>query len=68
MVEQLTSLPEKPSFDIFCKVVDNFGNVGVAYRFARHLAHERGFVVRLIVDRLDVVKNRPVRANPRFSV
>jgi uncharacterized repeat protein (TIGR03837 family) len=56
MLEQYTSLLEKPSFDIFCKVVDNFGDVGVAYRFARQLAHERGFAVRLIVDRLEVVK------------
>jgi uncharacterized repeat protein (TIGR03837 family) len=56
MVEQYTSLPDKPIFDIFCKVVDNFGDIGVAYRFACQLAHERGFAVRLIVDRLDIVK------------
>lgn len=56
MVEQFTSLPDKPTFDIFCKVVDNFGDIGVAYRFACQLAHERGFAVRLIVDRLDIVK------------
>jgi len=56
MAEQYTSLPDKPAFDIFCKVVDNFGDVGIAYRFACQLAHERGFTVRLIVDRLDVVQ------------
>ena len=56
MVKQYTALPDKPTFDIFCKVVDNFGDIGVAYRFACQLAHERGFAVRLIVDRLDIVK------------
>jgi len=38
--------------DIFCRVVDNFGDIGVCWRLARRLAHGRGWRVRLWVDNL----------------
>jgi len=38
--------------DIFCKIVDNFGDIGVSWRLARQLAAEHGAVVRLYVDDL----------------
>jgi uncharacterized repeat protein (TIGR03837 family) len=37
-------------WDIFCKVVDNFGDAGVAWRLARQLAHEHFLDVRLWID------------------
>ncbi len=37
-------------WDIFCKVVDNFGDAGVAWRLARQLAHEHLLDVRLWID------------------
>ena len=39
--------------DIFCTVVDNYGDIGVCWRLARQLAHEYGVAVRLWVDDLD---------------
>ncbi len=36
--------------DIFCRVIDNFGDVGVTLRLARQLASEYNAKVRLIVD------------------
>jgi uncharacterized repeat protein (TIGR03837 family) len=39
-------------WDIFCSVVDNYGDVGVAWRLARQLAAEHGIGVRLFVDDL----------------
>ena len=39
--------------DIFCRVVDNYGDIGVCWRLARRLAHGRGWQVRLWVDDLD---------------
>ncbi|HEV2978470.1 MAG TPA: elongation factor P maturation arginine rhamnosyltransferase EarP [Casimicrobiaceae bacterium] len=39
-------------WDIFCAVVDNYGDVGVAWRLARQLAREHGIGVRLWVDHL----------------
>jgi len=37
-------------WDIFCSVVDNYGDVGVAWRLARQLASEHDISVRLFVD------------------
>jgi uncharacterized repeat protein (TIGR03837 family) len=39
-----------PRWDIFCKVVDNFGDAGVAWRLARVLAREHSLPVRLWID------------------
>ena len=39
-------------WDIFCSVVDNYGDIGVTWRLARQLAAEQGHVVRLWVDEL----------------
>ncbi len=40
------------SCDIFCAVVDNYGDIGVCWRLARQLANEQGMDVRLWVDDL----------------
>ena len=37
-------------WDIFCRVVDNFGDAGVCWRLARQLAHEHGIAVTLWID------------------
>ncbi|TDV70425.1 elongation factor P maturation arginine rhamnosyltransferase EarP [Pseudomonas sp. LP_7_YM] len=42
----------KASWDIFCTVVDNFGDVGVTFRLARQLVAEHDLQVRLWVDDL----------------
>ena len=39
-------------WDIFCTVVDNFGDIGVCWRLARQLANEHGVELRLWVDDL----------------
>ena len=39
-------------FDIFCRVVDNYGDIGVCWRLARQLVAEHGCKVQLIVDDL----------------
>ncbi|PIV87526.1 MAG: elongation factor P maturation arginine rhamnosyltransferase EarP [Hydrogenophilales bacterium CG17_big_fil_post_rev_8_21_14_2_50_63_12] len=39
-------------WDIFCSVIDNFGDIGVAWRLARQLATEYTISVRLWVDNL----------------
>jgi len=40
------------SCDIFCNVIDNYGDIGVSWRLARQLANEFGVTVRLWVDDL----------------
>lgn len=39
------------NWDIFCAVVDNYGDIGVCWRLARQLVGEHGLRVRLWVDR-----------------
>ena len=39
-------------WDIFCCVVDNYGDIGVTWRLARQLVAEHGLRVRLWVDEL----------------
>lgn len=41
-----------PSWDIFCAVVDYYGDIGVCWRLSRQLAAEHGFRVRLWADDL----------------
>lgn len=42
----------KVHWDIFCTVVDNYGDIGVTWRLARQLVAEQACVVRLWVDDL----------------
>ncbi|MES2264171.1 MAG: elongation factor P maturation arginine rhamnosyltransferase EarP [Pseudomonadota bacterium] len=37
---------------LFCKVVDNYGDIGICWRLARQLQHEHGIAVTLWVDDL----------------
>lgn len=37
---------------LFCRVVDNFGDIGICWRLARQLQHEHGIAVTLWVDDL----------------
>ncbi|MDO9024310.1 elongation factor P maturation arginine rhamnosyltransferase EarP [Zwartia sp.] len=50
--------------DIFCRVVDNFGDIGVTWRLARQLQKEHGWLLRLWVDDLKSFQ----RLEPRVSV
>jgi len=48
------ALPRDIRCDIFCAVVDNFGDIGVSWRLARQLRQQAGWRVRLWVDDLTV--------------
>lgn len=43
-------------WDIFCHVIDNFGDIGVCWRLARVLAHNYQQTIRLWVDDLSAFK------------
>ncbi|WP_406041137.1 elongation factor P maturation arginine rhamnosyltransferase EarP [Succinimonas sp.] len=43
------------SIDIFCQVIDNYGDAGVTYRLARILS-TRGYTVTLFIDNFRVLK------------
>ena len=46
------SLSRQQRWDIFCKVVDNYGDIGTCWRLARQLADEYSCPIRLWVDDL----------------
>jgi uncharacterized repeat protein (TIGR03837 family) len=52
------------SWDIFCTVIDNFGDIGVCWRLARQIAAERGEAVRLWVDDLAAFHTLEPRITP----
>lgn len=43
-------------WDVFCRVVDNFGDAAICWRLARQLAQEHGAQVRLWIDHLEVLR------------
>lgn len=58
----------KSEWDIFCHVVDNFGDIGVCWRLARQLAAEHGVGVRLWVDELESFQRICPAIDPRQSI
>jgi uncharacterized repeat protein (TIGR03837 family) len=40
------------TLDLFCRVIDNYGDIGICWRLARQLHAEHGIAVRLWVDDL----------------
>jgi len=60
----------RPDADLFCRVIDNFGDIGVCWRLARCLARDHGWHVRLWVDAPDALARiKPQGASePRVEV
>jgi uncharacterized repeat protein (TIGR03837 family) len=52
--------------DIFCAVVDNFGDAGVCWRLARQLATEQGWQVRLFIDDLATFSRLAPELDPQL--
>jgi len=44
-------------WDIFCRIVDNFGDIGVCWRLSQQLAQEHYLQVRLFIDDLVVASH-----------
>src|ERR1700674_3948636 len=55
-------------WDIFCRVVDNAGDVAVSWRLARQLAREHGKLVRLWLDDLTVLAKLRPEIDPAYDV
>lgn len=54
-------------WDIFCTVVDNFGDIGITWRLARQLVAEHDLQVRLWVDDLDSFRRIRPEVDPGLS-
>ena len=55
-------------WDIFCNVIDNYGDIGVCWRLARQLAAEHGIDVRLWVDDLASLQRISPEVDPQASI
>jgi hypothetical protein len=60
--------PSRPDWDIFCQVIDNFGDIGVCWRLARQLRSERQLRVRLWVDQLETFRALLPEVDPGLSI
>lgn len=49
---EINTNSQAKSLALFCKVVDNFGDIGICWRMARQLQQEHGIAVTLWVDDL----------------
>jgi uncharacterized repeat protein (TIGR03837 family) len=47
--DHINPSPSRPVWDVFCRVIDNLGDIGVCWRFCLNLA-QRGQTVRLWID------------------
>jgi uncharacterized repeat protein (TIGR03837 family) len=55
------------TWSIFCRVVDNFGDIGVCWRLARQLAHEHPLRITLWVDDLASFAKIRAEINPNLA-
>ncbi len=55
------------SIAIFCRVVDNFGDIGVCWRMARQMQSEYGLAVQLWVDDLSSFQNICSQVLPQLA-
>jgi uncharacterized repeat protein (TIGR03837 family) len=55
-------------WDIFCAVVDNYGDIGVTWRLARQLVAEHGLAVRLWVDDLAAFAHLCSSLDPHLAI
>ncbi|MDP5214733.1 elongation factor P maturation arginine rhamnosyltransferase EarP [Pseudoalteromonas tunicata] len=58
----------RTKWDIFCCVVDNFGDIGVTWRLAKQLVAEQNVDVCLWVDELDVFARICPQANAHLTM
>lgn len=57
----------KQHWDIFCKIVDNFGDIGICWRLARQLHDEYQLNIRLFIDDLLAAKKIVPDLNVQLS-
>ena len=56
-----------PTLAIFCKVIDNYGDIGICWRLARQLRAEHGMAVTLWVDDLASFRKLCPEIDPRVE-
>jgi uncharacterized repeat protein (TIGR03837 family) len=44
-------------WDIFCKIVDNYGDIGICWRLSQQLTNEHQLQIRLLIDNLEIASH-----------
>jgi uncharacterized repeat protein (TIGR03837 family) len=60
--------PKPTTLVIFCKVVDNYGDIGICWRLARQLRHEHAIDVSLWVDDLESFRRICPEVDPQAAL
>lgn len=56
------------AWDIFCKVVDNLGDIGVCWRLARQLANQHAITIQLWVDDISLARQFVGDGHPQITL
>ena len=60
---------DKKNITILCKVVDNYGDIGVVYRLARSLSEiDKDLKIKIIIDNLFAFSSIKKNINPELSI
>src|SRR4029077_5212842 len=68
IVHYYANMPSPSRWDIFSKVIDNFGDAGVSWRLARQLAAEHALDVTLWQDDLQTLARIAPGVDPALDV
>jgi len=60
-------MPASPNYDVFCRVVDHFGDAGICWRLARQLAREHSLPVTLWIDDCAVLARIAPELDPEYD-
>ena len=63
----VVSNPTATKWDIFCCIVDNYGDIGVCWRLAKQLVYEHHLTVRLFIDLPEVAQKIIPNLNTSLS-
>ena len=55
------------TWDVFCKIVDNHGDIGVCWRLCQQLANEQALRVRLFIDDMPAAAHIVPQLNPTLA-
>ena len=67
MTPPATTAPHACHWDLFCRVVDNYGDAGVCWRLARQLVEEHGQIVQLWIDDLETLSKLHPEILPKHA-
>ncbi len=55
------------TWDVFCKIVDNHGDIGVCWRLCQQLANEQALRVRLFIDDMPAAAHIVPQLHPKLA-